>query len=64
MYAQSQSGLVVALCSIYNVIWEDREESELFHPVEVGEGVERDDIRIGSSKRVLVLRIRQVEYLA
>lgn len=51
------------LYGMYEFLWEDGEENELFHPVKIGEGMEGDYIKTGSSERVLVLRIPQIERL-
>ena len=49
------------LYSVYKVLWEGSEVSELFHPVEVRDGMESSNVRTGSSGRVLVLRIPQIK---
>lgn len=46
---------------MYKILWEVKEDSELFHAMEVRECAERDNIRTSSFERDLVLRIPQVK---
>lgn len=46
---------------MYKILWEVKEDSELFHATEIRECTERDNIRTSSFERVLVLRIPQVK---